>query len=54
MINEKKREITITTKMGNLVKIIFSEEDNKEAENIVLDNLMTSYEMRLDKCAIQH
>lgn len=51
---DNEKGITIITKMGNVVKVIFSEEDNKEAENTVLDNLMTSYEIRLEKCAVQH
>ena len=44
---EYNNEIVINTKYGNTIKIIFSENDNKDVENVVLDNLMTSYERRI-------
>ena len=32
---------------GNRIKIIFTKEDNKEVEELVLGNLLTSYEKRI-------
>ena len=44
---EYKNEVIINTKYGNKIKIIFAENDNKDVVDVVLDNLMTSYEKRI-------
>lgn len=42
-----KNEMMITAKNGSVIKLIFSEDDNKNAVNNALDNLMSSYEKRI-------
>lgn len=42
-----KKEIMVTTENGSIIKLIFSENDNINAVNTVLDNLMLSYEKRI-------
>ena len=42
-----RNEVIITAKYGNKIKIIFAENDNKDVVDVVLDNLMTSYEKRI-------
>ena len=39
--------VEMETENGNHVKIVFSEEDNPEIENIVTNNIMMSYEQRI-------
>lgn len=44
-------EVIMNTEKGNRVKIIFSENDNYEVEDIITNNLLTSYEQRMkDSC----
>lgn len=42
-----KKEMIVTAQNGSIIKLIFSESDNKNAVNTVLDNLMSSYEKRI-------
>ena len=39
--------VVMTTDKGNTIKIVFRKEDNPDIENIVTDNLLMSYEMRI-------
>ena len=51
MINTTKRIANnifeLTTRRGDIVTIHFTEEDNPDIEDIVTDNLLTSYERRI-------
>ena len=51
MINTTKRIANnifeLTTRGGDVVTIHFTEEDNPDIEDIVTDNLLTSYEKRI-------
>lgn len=42
--------VLIRTDNGCNIKIKFREKDNPDIENIVTDNLLTSYERRIKEC----
>ena len=44
----------ITTRRGDVVTVHFTEDDNPDIENIITDNLMTSYEKRMGKTASEN
>lgn len=47
MKRTEKNVVIMTTDKGNTVKIVFRKEDNPDIEDIVTDNLLTSYELRI-------
>ena len=44
-----KDTVKVTTEEGNIITIHFKTEDNPDIEDIVTDNLLTSYDKRLKK-----
>lgn len=46
LINEEEK-VVLKTDKENIITLIFSEDDNKEVENIILDSLVSSYEKRV-------
>ena len=48
-----RNEAVIKDDKGNVIRMIFSEEDNNETENAITECLLTSYEQRMkETCKI--
>ena len=44
---ETENEIVVEAESGVKIRLLFSEQQNKESENTVLENLLCSYEKRM-------
>ncbi len=42
-------KIVLKNKDGNIVTLMFENEDNLQTEKVILDNLMSSYERRVEE-----
>ena len=48
IVNEKDNEVIMTCQNGNVIKCHFLKDENKKTVDDILDNLMKSYEERIN------
>lgn len=53
IVDKKNNELIITSQSGNVIKCGFENDENKKAVDTVLNNLMTSYEERINGCDLK-